>query len=533
MTRLRPPPTFLSPRVLLFCLVISLIMLWRDGGTLGEACALIILLLPLEPENFSAMRVLLGRAVASFFLISFALGIGLSCALALAMLVSRLGERISRFMGWFGRMLAGVPPMAWVLGAIYWIIQVRGLPVETLFPYQPPLESDTLALVVGRSLWAWLVPSLVLAIPVSGAAFFSLTQKLSNLLRDPAVDHLKARGLMQAQILYRHLVPLLRVHLARLARPLAVLLLAFDIPVEELLGFDGWGRYAAGQLLSPASSSHALPAIFWTGGLILAGILGWLSSLDRKGLPEESLQDSDSARVRNLFSAACGAMLMLLLMLPLRWMVPEAVRGGFENAHDAWAVEFLRALVVSIMALAFMVSSSFLMSLLRSRIFGRGWAAALAVTPLLVALIFWQKEIGYRWLSVALAAAIPGIAAFREAFREADDSDYIEVSRTLGQNQLGIWVHHVLPGALPSLPGLALRNAATIMMMFCLLDFYSASAAGTWGEQLRRHADRVLDDPIPALAPALMLALWSLSFRLLSRASGQEQSPPRNTPFDR
>ncbi len=103
----------------------------------------------------------------------------------------------------------------------------------------------------------------------------------------------------------------------------------------------------------------------------------------------------------------------------------------------------------------------------------------------------------------------------------------------LGQNMMGVWLHHVLPGALPSFPELALRYATMFMRMFCLLDFYSASAMSTWGAQMRLPADRKLDDPIPALAPALMLALWSLSFRLLSRASGKLQLPPRNTPFDR
>ncbi len=533
MTRLRPPPSLLPPRVLVLCLVIALAILWRDGGTLEELWSLFTLMLPLAPDDASALRVLLGRAVASFFLISFALGVGLSCALALAMLTSRLGARAAVILGWLGRVLMGVPPMALALGAIYWLIQVRGLPVETLFPFQPALESDSIALLLGRSLWAWLVPSLVLAVPVLGSALFSLTHKLSNLLRDPAVDRLKARGLPQAQILYRHLVPLLRVHLTRLARPMAALLLVFDIPVEELLGFDGWGRFAAGQLSAPVSSGHALAAIFWAGGLMLVGILGWISLLERRNLPQEAEQYSDPAQLRNLFSAACGAALMFMLMLPLRWVAPEPVSNALGNAHAAWTAEFLRAILVSLVSLALIVASSYLMSLLRSRIFGRGWPAAMAVTPLLATLLFWHTECDHPWFTAALATSIPGIAAFREAFRDADDSDFIEASRALGQNQLGIWMHHVLPGALLSLPGLALRNAATVMMMFCVLDFYSSSATNTWGAQMRLHTDRVLDDPLPALAPALMLALWSLSFRLLSRASGKVQPPPRITPYDR
>ncbi len=533
MTRLRPPPTKLPPRVLTLCVVIALALLWRGGGAAGDAWSLIPLLLPLEPDGVSALRLLLGRMIASFFLISFALVAGLSFALALAMLLSRAGRRAARAAGWLARVLTGVPPMAWALGALVWLIQMRGLPVETLFPYQPSPEADSIALRLGRTVWSWIVPSLVLAFPVLGAAVFSLTHRLIALLQDPVVDRLRSRGLPQVQILYRHLTPILRVHQARLARPAAALLLAFAIPVEEILGFDGWGSFAARTLLSPAASGRELAAVFWSGGLVLAGILGWLSLLDRQGLPEEVEEETDPRQQRSTRAAACGAGLMLLLMIPLRWLAPESIRGSFENAHLVWPSEILRALGVSLAALALVVGSSFLMSLLRSRIFGRGWAAALALTPLLAALLFWEKEFGRSGWLVAVAAAIPGIAAFRDAFRDADDSDFIEASRALGQNQPGIWLHHVLPGALPALSGLALRNAGAVMMMFSVLDFYSSPAPATWGGQMRQHAERVLDDPLPALAPAVLLALWSLSFRLLSRASGCGAPPPRTAPSDR
>jgi len=514
--------------------VIALVILWRDGGTMGDSWRLALTLLPLEAGGAGALRVLLEKMVASFFLISFALVAGLSFALALALLASRLGGRASRFAGWLGRMLTCVPPMGWALGAMVWLIQVRGLPVETLFPYQPPPESDSAPLRLGRELWSWIVPVLVLAIPVLGTALFSLTHKLSSLLRDPAVDRLRARGLLRAQILYRHLVPLLRVHLARLARPTAAMLLAFDIPVEQLLGFDGWGSFAAGRLSSPAASGHALAAVFWTGGLILAGILGWLSLLDRQGLPQTAEQDSDPAQHRSTRSAACGLALAMLLMLPVRWFVPETLlRGGLETAHLAWMPEIVRALGVSFAALALVVVSSFLMSLLRPRNIWRGWAAALAVTPLLVALLVSEKEFGRQWWIIGLVVAIPGIAAFGEVFRDADDSDFIEASRALGQNRPGVWLHHLLPGVLQLVPGMVLRNAGTALMIFCVLDFYGVSSAITWGGQMRAHSDRVLDDPLPALAPALLLTLWGLSFRLLSRASGNGPPPSRTTPFDR
>lgn len=518
MTRLRPPPSKLPPRVLALCLAVAWILLWREGGSLVESGSLVVTAMPLEPDGVSAYRALLGKVAATFFLISLALATGLCFALALAMAASWLGGRAARFTGWIGRMLAGVPPMGWALGAIVWLIQSRGLPVETLFPYVPPGESDSLALQVGRILWAWIVPVAVLAMPVLGSGLFSLTHMLSQLLREPVVDRLKARGLPQSQILYRHLVPMLRVQLARLARPAAAWLLAFAIPVEELLGFDGWGGFAAAKLLSPRASGHALAAVFWCGALLLAAILGWLSLLDRQGLPHVAGQDFDPAERRSMRSAWCGAALILALLLPLRWFMPDNIRGEMEPALSVQSFEILRALGVSLAALAMVTVASALMSLARSRFLGRAWAAALALVPWLAVLLFWEREAGRQEWTLVIVAALPGVALCREVLGDADDSNFIEASRAMGQRPLGIWWHHVLPRLLASLPGLALRRAGTVMMMFCVLDFYAARGASTWGGQLRLQADRVLDDALPALAPAALLTLLGLSFRLLSRA---------------
>jgi ABC-type dipeptide/oligopeptide/nickel transport system permease component len=524
MTRLRPPPSKLPFRVMIVCLGVAWILLWRGGGSMAEAGALAITALPLEPDGLSTFRALLGKATASFFLISLAMATGLSLALALSMAASSLGGSAARFGGWMGRMLAGVPPMGWALGAIVWLIQIRGLPVETLFPYVPSAESDSVMLQAGRTLWAWAVPVAVLAIPILGTGLFSLTHKLTWLLHEPLVDRLKARGLPHSSILYRHLVPILRVQLARIARPCAALLLGFDVPVEELLGFDGWGKFAADLLLSPSASGPALSAVFWSGALLLTAILGWLSLLDRQGLPLEAEQEFNPAERRSMRSAWCGAVLILTLMLPLRWFVPENFRARIEPALAAQSFEILRALGVSLAALALVMAASALMSLSRSRLLGRGWVATLALAPLLVVLLFWEKEAGRQDLTIVLVVALPGIAVCREVLGDADDSNFIDASRAMGRRPLGIWWHHVLPGVLSSLPGLALRRAGTVMMMFCVLDFYAAPSSATWGGQMRLQADRVLDDPLPALAPAALLTLLGLSFRLLSRAFAE--GPP-------
>ena len=139
--------------------------------------------------------------------------------------------------------------------------------------------------------------------------------------------------------------------------------------------------------------------------------------------------------------------------------------------------------------------------------------------------INYQNNLAYGlafWLfAIALVAAVPGIAAYRDTFRDNDQSTLTETALSLGRTSFGVWWHHLLPDALPGLLNWTLRNTGTVMLIFALLDFYRVNSqmdiVPGWGALMRIHADHVLDDPLPALIPAVMLALWSLSFRLLSQ----------------
>ena len=523
----------LAPRVLLICFVLAEMMVVLGGGTWRDALGLVLATFPLDAGGSSALRVLLQRICTSFVLITGALTVALSFAIAIAVLLSACGGRIMRFVGWAGRAVTCVPPMAWALGSMLLLIRVLGLPVETLFPYHPPATLDHFALQAGRELWAWLVPLLALTTPAAGAALFTMTHRLTALLHDPGIGKLKSRGLKRSQMVHRHFVPQLRVHLARLARPVAATLLAYDIVVEHLLGFDGWGRFVAAQILSPEMSPRALAVAMWTGGWMLAALLGLISLLDWRGLPLEAEEETDSAQRRSKRSAISGAALLLgLVSAPLLIGKLEAWTA-VENAQLAWTFEIKRATIAVGGTLVLVLIAGFFMSLMRGRLISRGWAAALANAPLLVALLLWQRIEGTAMMAVIVSLALPGLAALRETFHEANESDFIEASLSLGRTRFGVWRSHVLPGTMPGLLNWTLRNVATALLVFCTLDFFSASylPAQSWGRLLRDAAGGILDEPLPALAPALLVALWSLSFRLLSRAFRTEAPQPRTSPF--
>jgi oligopeptide transport system permease protein len=184
-------------------------------------------------------------------------------------------------------------------------------------------------------------------------------------------------------------------------------------------------------------------------------------------------------------------------------------------------------------SLAFLIIAGFFMSLMRGHLISRGWAAALANAPLLLALLLWQRITGWQIILVIAALALPGLAALRDTFHEASECDFIDASRALGRTRAGVWWRHVLPGTMPGMLNWTLRNVASAMTVFCVLDFFSQNqaASSSWGHLMRQAAGGILDDALLALAPALLLALWSLSFRLLSRAFRTEAPQPRNSSF--
>ncbi len=530
MDRFRPPPPRLPLRAWFFCVVLALALLMRVGASWDEALRFLVGQNSLEPDGQAAVHVLLKRTLLSFGLISFALAIGLSFALAGAMLVSRLGGRVSRFFGWLGSLVSAVPPMAWALGAIYFLIRVRHLTVETLFPFPAPVGGDSGMMHLVRSLWSWLVPALVLAVPVFGSALFSLTHRLSALLSNPKLIELKARGLGHSQIVFRHLVPLLRVHLARLARPCAAMLLAYDVPVEALLGFNGWGRFVAEKLAEPGANSAALASAFLFGGWMLASCLGWLGLLDKKGLPLVAEVTQESAHGSSRIAMLSGVGIALaLITLPL-WTRPYDLWPIFAESSAAWVFEIMRAAAVSLGALLLVLLCGPAMCLMRSWkwILNRGMAATMNMIPLLLTLLLFEHGMTRNWFVIIIAAAIPGIAAYRDAFRDEEQSALADAAHVLGRKDFDLWWHHLLPGALPGLLSWALRNTGNVLLTLAVLDFFSATGTtSSWGALMRIHADNILDDPLPALTPAIMLALWSVSFRLLSRGFRTESPLPR------
>jgi ABC-type dipeptide/oligopeptide/nickel transport system permease component len=532
MNRLQPPPSHLVPRVLLLCLGYALLLLWSGGGSVTNAFAMVAGTLPISPEGGDAIHVLLPRSLRSFLLIVLALGVGLSFALAAALAVSHLGGRAMRMVGWLGRSMAGVPPMGWAMGALVLILRFWHLPIETLFPHETPPELNSWQTGLARLLWQWLAPAVVLALPVFGSSFFSLTHRLSALRQGPGQVTLKARGLGGASIAHRHFAPLLEVQMARIARPAAALLLCFVIPVEEIFGFDGWGRFLAARLSTSGTHTLDLATAMWSGAWMMAALLLVAGLPDRRGLPPSFEDINDHGQRHSDASVGMGAVLLLFLLLPF-----SAERGEFMASHGLWLREVPRALGAALGALLLVILGiPILLPSLRFRwLADGGIIASLAIAPLALMLLLWEQIHARNFLAVCVALAMPGLAALRAFFLSDTWSGVVDASRAVGESTFGLCRRHLLPLALPGLLNWTVRTAGMALLLFSVLDFYDESllesTSPTWGSLMRAHHDDLLEHPGLALGPALWIALWSLCFRLLSRAFRTETPQDRPSTF--
>lgn len=535
MNRLQPPPSHLVARVLLLGLAFSLLLLWTGGaGSWSNTFSMISASLPLPPESGETLHLLLPRSLRTLVLVLLALFMGLSFALAAALLISHLGGRAMRLAAWLGRAMAGVPPMGWAMGALLLILRDWHLPVETLFPHQTPEVLDTWNLRIARKLWTWLAPGLVLALPLFGSAFFSLCYRLSALLTSHGGETLRARGLRRSWIVHRHFAPLLGVHMARMARPAVAVLLCFAIPVEEVFGFDGWGRFLATRLYSSAPHTLELAAAMWSGAWMLAVLLIMAGLTDRRSLPLSLEEINDQGQRQSAVSAVLGGVLLIALIVPFASGMPGTPWEELMRSHALWFSELLRALGAALGALLLVVLGvPLLMPSLRfAWLAGGGFLASLSLAPLFLMLLLWEQVHARSTLAVLVALAAPGLAALRAFFLSDTWGGIRDSARAVGETTWGICQRHLLRIAVPSLLNWTLRTAGTALILYSVLDFYDESRQGlpssSWGAMMRASHDDLLEHPVLALGPALWIALWNLSFRLLSRAFKTQS--PQNRP---
>lgn len=249
-----PPPTWLSGRLVL-------------GGVVAGA-----LLLP-DWEMLTGARIMeLGlRTARSLAVLMMALLLAATLGISIAMLARRIGRPAEKMVRWLGCALACVPVVVVAWGFVSLWVGVYGWPVETLLPAQLPELRSAWETRLGRVVWEYLAPALVLALPCVGEIMQVMTEDAAQTVEIDLSLH--ARGIPDGRRIWHHhlsqMLPLLGVRM----ESLCLLAPVYLIVVEDVLHFMGWGGWMAQGIRAADASLLALG--FAVGGLLMA-LLGSL-----------------------------------------------------------------------------------------------------------------------------------------------------------------------------------------------------------------------------------------------------------------
>lgn len=248
-----PPPRWLPVRLLLGSMAVAAGLLLMDGSW---------------PERLPEVAApgLGWRCASSLAVLAAALLLALTLGVATGFAARRIHPGAEFLAALVGRALACVPVVALAWGFIGLWSGGAGWPVETLLPAQLPEVDHTWQTTLARGLWEFLVPILILAVPLAGEMVHAV---ITDAKLTTNLDFsLRARGVPPDSRLWVHhlrqLMPLLRVRLQWLCLIAPVYL----IVVEDVVRFMGWGGWMAQSIRSGDGEGLALGIA--SGGAMMA-----------------------------------------------------------------------------------------------------------------------------------------------------------------------------------------------------------------------------------------------------------------------
>jgi hypothetical protein len=162
-----------------------------------------------------------------------ALSVAASAGFTLTWLANACGRPVAVSVAFFGRVLALFPVAALSWGFVSGWVGTLGWPIETLMPVQLSSVTTDSQMALGASLWEYLAPALVLAVPLFGEIIASA--------------HIPMRARLQAICMYAP---------------------AWLIIIEDVLHFMGWGGWMAQNIR--AGDMPAIAAGFAASGIFIA-----------------------------------------------------------------------------------------------------------------------------------------------------------------------------------------------------------------------------------------------------------------------
>lgn len=503
---------------------------WR-GISSDEWLRFLAGLTVISEDGTTLAAAMIRRAGPTIILVLGATSFAVVCGLAVGFAALRCGCGLPRLIGFGGRVVAVLPVAALAWGAVGWIIGRHGWPIESLLPHHPPPGRDAWELALGRRLWLWLLPCLILSLPLFGEFVSELIDRYQNqrARRHNLLAGLRARGLKSSVIHYRHLMPAVWPGLLDFSLALGLLAFGYAVFVEEALGIPGWGAFFASAIR--AGDVRAIAGGVYASGW-LAAIWCLAVGLVRRTMNRRvrRAHRRDSAiKTAPSRPAVVGAVLALTVIV-LCGFGPHAALSHFREAAAPWAP----ALAHDLQFIAMAGGCALCLAVIRGGIAGASsWAAripplglleTLSWSPLLVWVLgccALPGDASANWIFLGLAAAFGGGVALRNEWRELRGRRAVEVAKSLGVGPLRAWRSHVLPELSRVASSWLLRVMASLMIWMALIDSLQtatpAKPAASLGLAVATAKENVLADLPSLLIPAALTAICALCLWQLSR----------------
>ncbi|MFF9501123.1 ABC transporter permease subunit [Streptomyces sp. NPDC014656] len=406
-----------------------------------------------------------------------------------------------------------------------------------------------------------VLPAVTLGVPAGALLGRLVADALPAVLEERWVESWRGAGIGRWRITgaaVRRALPALAGQFAMVA----VGLTGGAVAVETVFAVPGIGRTALG-----AATSQDLPLL---QGCVLAllglGLLaGAGASLARRRLLGPASREAGlglpAPRPRRIPLAVPVALASVLAVV-IGWGLlrdPYAVdvaarlaapSGAHPLGADALGRDVLARLghgaAATVGTAAAVTATGWLIALVLG--FVPGAAAGLAdianalppvLTGLLVAAVTGPGS-GAAALAVALVSWPPLAAHASALVREVRASRFLAAQRAIGAGPLWVWTRHVLPSVAGPVARHAVLRLPGVALALASLGFLGLGArppSPEWGLLLDESADYVERAPVPALAPAVALALLAALAVCLSSLGGtrrpQDRRSPRRRPAGR
>ena len=470
------------------------------------------------------------RSVRTLGLVLAASALATTLGLALGLMMVRCGRIAVQATIWIARALSFLPVIGIGWLVIAWLVNDAQLPIESLIPYNPPQERDTVALALGRTLWAWLVPIWVLAAPMLGQwlAVSARALALSQSARDALAS--RAAGLPPAT-LARQGFAFAWTELRRHWLAIALQGLALTIWVEDLFGLPGWGAFTAHAIRLAHQSDMA--AALLSCSVLIAALALIARALRGSEAPDAcAARASVHAQPRSLASSVTvlGSLTFALLAAlclqphpPLwisTWLLPwltSLLPGAWQPPVIAHAPALLSDLHHAGIAASW--------AALTTIVIGTGAALIAQVRALprlrvLDTLAWWPALVIATMLGTpARMGVCLGLAMachWRDLLIAHHGCGYAQAAKALGLPRWSRWLRHIVMPSLQALAAWTLRAAATALIWIVLSHYLHGTPSGL-GQHLANARSTVLADPGVALWPSVLAMVAALVLQGLAQ----------------